>query len=603
MRPVSSSLRRISPLILILCSVSVSASAEPTGVGDALSRDTLRRAHEALQGDPAESKIELLPEASEDGRPSDLVYVLPLRSEAKLTLATLASPQCELLEATAQDINRAVDALALLAQSVVGQANRISEQIERHAEFTLAHRAELDLASEGLAKVAAADAVVTELAAALLAETDPTLIAFYSKELATAQGEAAAARSDPQYAVAFSVKAQADALMDSALEQHARWESEYSAILDSANTALEVAQALYDDLSRTELAATETRMPVWDSDVRALLDTSQGLRKGIRFVPATLEELSWTIQDADLPRSAPIEIETFGIAQEQLLGATRVEPLPGLLDRKPLHGAQPLPNDVATSTTAFAQGALGRTLSRDTQQLTASAPLIRASVPLGSYCGSLHSVETEPLVVSGPTTSSSLRVRKLEFSPRQHSSVETYLGTLDYKVKVRGLPTDVLCTFEMAKYARNRAGSSRSIEWLLRDSGEWDYLLLEQLRHLGLACTSSSITDFPSLGMGGMVREAVSWAASDLMDLVAQFSVPNRAMNVTLANVRLSSGERGHVGQSILCAKAGCGVPELPPAGTRRNVLGARVTSKFRWAEYFWKSVQMQSEIEFAMPR
>ena len=237
------------PAVALVASLSPSADALPTAMGDALSAQTLERARVALRGHPAETKVSLLPEAPKGGKASDTVHVVPLQARMQLALERLATPQCDALKRAAADVNRAINALAVLAESVMTQANRIAELLETYAEFALEHSADLALAGEGSAKLLAAEMVVTELQAELLLETNPLLVAANVAAIATAQRAVETARNDPKYGAALAIRAQADVLMDTAIQEHDAWEAEFGSKLAAADAALEAARALYDDLS------------------------------------------------------------------------------------------------------------------------------------------------------------------------------------------------------------------------------------------------------------------------------------------------------------------------------------------------------------------
>jgi hypothetical protein len=564
--------------------------------------ETLRRAKAAIKGHPAAAKVTLLPEAAVNGKPSNVAHVLPLRAHTGLTLTNLTVPRCDLLQSATDAVNAAINALAILAQSLLDEANRIAELLDAHAAYVLEHAEELSLASEGEAKVLAAEATVTFLLGELMVETDPALIEYYNAELVIAQREVSDARNDPAYMTAFSVKKQADALMDAALAQYDAWDEEYTTKFESANAALEAAQSLYDDLSATEIAAVNARMPVWDADVVSLLTTSGGIRGGIRFVAATLEELNWSLQDTNLPRIAPIEIEIYGERQEELTGTSRVEALPGLPNATSPRPMRALNSaDFGTTNTVFALGTLDRTFSRDTRTLSAAAPLIRASIPLGAYCGSLRTVQSTPAVAYGIDTSASLIVKQYEYVPRVRAAVETYQGTLDYKVKVQGPPARVTCTLDLGRYAAASQGKPVNLDWLWQRYGEWDDMVLERLRRLGMHCSTAGEGELRAIGADRVLREALGWAVSDVWSLMQRYT-SEAGKQAILSPIRIAEDDTRLAGQYALCEGSTCRAPGLLPSMAFSRAFGSRISGHCSWSALFWKPSQLHSQIDFQMP-
>ncbi|MGC4065001.1 MAG: hypothetical protein QM784_10240 [Polyangiaceae bacterium] len=582
--------------------ITNSAWALPSTLTDYPTLETLRRANLAIQGHPAAAKVTLLPEASIAFKPSNVAHVLPLQAKAELELKSITAPRCDLMQSATDAVNTAIDALAILAQSLLDEANRISALLDAHAAYVLEHSAELALAAEGEAKILAAESVVTFLLGELMVETDPDLIEYYNAELVTAQRDVAAARNDPAYMKAFSVKKQADALMDEALGQYEAWDLEYTTKFEAGNAALAAAQSVYDDLSATEIAAVDARMPIWDQDVISLLKTSGGVRRGVRFVPATLEDLRWTLQDANLPRIAPIQIEIYGAHQEELNGASRVESLPGLVDTNaPPPMQQPNVADYGMTNTVFAQGTMDRTFSRDTRPLVVSAPLVHAGIPLGAYCGSLHTVQTTPAVVYGKETSASLLVKRYDFAPRERAAVESYLGTVDYKVKVQGPPARVTCTLDLGRYAAATQGKPANLNWLWQHYGEWDDLILERLRRLGVYCSVSGEGELRALNADRVLREALAWAVSDVWWLMQRYTY-DAGKQALLPEMRIAYDDDRLAGQYALCDGTLCRAPALLATRAFSRVFGPRITGHCSWSPLFWKSEQLHSQIDFRMP-
>jgi hypothetical protein len=594
---------RFSASFVLATAVTTDTLAMPSSLSDFPTAETGRRATAAIKGHPAARKVSILPEESIDGKPSYIAHVLPLRASAAVSLKSLRIPRCDLLQSATDAVNAAINALAVLAKSLLDQANRTSELLEAHAEYVLGHADELSLASEGEAKIMAAEAVVTFLLGEIVIETDPELLAYYNAELVAAQREVSAARNDPAYMSAFSVKKQADALMDAALNQYEAWDLEYTTKLDGANAALTAAQSLYDDLSTTEIASVDARMPIWDPDVLSLLSTSGGVRGGVHFVPATLEGLRWSLQDAELPRVSPIEIEIYGVQQEELNGTARVEALPGIQEAPSGSRTRQLnTGDYGVINTVFARGTLGRTFSRETLALSATAPLIRASIPLGAYCGSLRSVQRTPSVVYGANTRASLLVTNYEFAPRARAKVESYRGSVDYEVKVKGPPTSVTCTLDLGAYAATSAGKSVDLRWLWQHYGDWDDLIVERLRKMGMHCSVQGAGQLRAVGADRVLRDALGWAVSDVWTLMRRYT--NEAgRQVILPDIRVSSDDPRLAGQYAFCDGSTCQAPGLLPALAHSRAFGPRITGHCSWSSLFWMPAQLHSQIDFRMPQ
>ncbi|MGE5784055.1 MAG: hypothetical protein ACM3ZE_05670 [Myxococcales bacterium] len=592
-------------ILAIVGTTSVSAASLPAGTNDALTLDTLKRANAALTGHPAQPKVSLLAERSSGGMPSSAVHVLPLKAQAKLALQRTGEQDCDLIASALTGVNNAIDALAVLAQDLLNEANHISELFDAYAEYSLEHVAELELAAQGVAKIIAAETFVTDILAALLMETEPALLEFYREELVKAQNAVIAARNDPTYAAALAVKSQADALMDAALNEYDAWEGQYSVKLEAANAALEVAQTLYDDLSNIEIASAEARLPIWDPDILSLLTENGGVRDGIRFVPAMLEDPSWSIQDANLPRLAPIQIELSGTHQTQLEGVVRVRPLPGLNERAPLEPFQGLSeSDYQVTSSTFAVGTMKRSLSRSTNALVVDSPLVRANVVLGAYCGSVFDVEKVTAAENGADTSAALRVTNYEFVPRTRGSSETYLGKLDYKVRVLSEPVRVNCSLDLARYATVTKGKPVDVDWLWYGYDKWDSTLLERLSHLGLVCSVSDPAMVRALGDDNAVRESLSWAVSDVLQILRQLTSNPFGAHISLSDVEIPSGDLSYAGQSFLCTNDQCLGPALLPLLVQiiKRTFPPRLAGYCEWPSTSWKTAQLQSELEFVMP-
>jgi hypothetical protein len=581
----------------------MNAHALPSGIDDANSKLTLQRAWVALKGHPAATKVALLAGESTDGKPVTTVYVAPLKAKTKAKLKTITAPRCDLLSAATNEVNSSIDALAILADSLLEEMNYISELYDAHAAYTLAHASEIALAREGLAKIAAAEATVTELLAMLLIETDPELIQLYNAELVIAQRAVSDARNDPKYMSAFSIKTQADAMMDYALRQYEDWDTAYSVKLESINAALNAAQTLYDDLSSTVIAAVDARLPVWDPDVVSLLTAAGGIRGGIRFVAANLENLTWSMQDAEMPRMTPIQIELYGESAQRLYGSSRFEALPGYeqLDAIPRESAGTSEEHILTST-IFAEGMFDRTFSRVTASLIVPSPLVHASVNMGSYCGSLYSFETVPSVASGFATSASLHVTRYGFRPRQRYAIETYLGTVDYKIKVEGRRSRVSCSLDLPTYASVSRGKPLNVDWLWRRFGEWDEVLIERLRRIGIQCTIDDPSNMRFMKSDNYLRENLAWAVSDLLALAGQIAASVSPKSLGLETVKIESNDTRLAGQSTLCREGVCTGPALPFASASSSILGARFTGQCTWTSPYWKSYQLSTQIDFEMP-